>query len=121
MYQRQRRWSDDISPTPTPTPKPNDDNNGDDEPATTPIDSPMCDSEENTIQWEEREKHSYTGSDNKKHTCYHYYVYEAKLKVDSVDVSPTTLKSGYGVTTDISTSVSYRQVAKYKEGNCDHS
>ena len=111
---------DDISPTPTPTPKPNDDNNGDDEPATTPIDPPMCDSEENTIQWEEREKHSYTGSDNKKHTCYHYYVYEAKLKVDSVDVSPTTLKSGYGVTTDISTSVSYRQVAKYKEGNCDH-
>lgn len=87
--------------TPTETPKPDDSNRPpsdetipDDEVETVPIDPPICESDTNTIVWQEQTKHTVSDSDGQRHTCYHTYTYKAKLKVDSITLSPDPIKSG---------------------------
>ena len=102
--------------TPTETPKPDDSNRPpsdetipDDEVETVPIDPPICESDTNTIVWQEQTKHTVSDSDGQRHTCYHTYTYKAKLKVDSITLSPDPIKSGYGLDAEVKTSISYEQ------------
>ena len=94
--------------TPTETPKPDDSNRPpsdetipDDEVETVPIDPPICESDTNTIVWQEQTKHTVSDSDGQRHTCYHTYTYKAKLKVDSITLSPDPIKSGYGLDAEV--------------------
>ena len=72
--------------TPTETPNPDSENRPpsndevpDDEIETVPIDPSICDSDTNTIVWQEQTKHTVSTTDGKSHTCYHTYTYKAKL------------------------------------------
>ena len=67
----------------------------DDEIETVPIDPSICDSDTNTIVWQEQTKHTVSTTDGKSHTCYHTYTYKAKLKVDSIKLSPDPIKSNF--------------------------
>lgn len=107
--------------TPTETPKPDDSNRPpsdetipDDEVETVPIDPPICESDTNTIVWQEQTKHTVSDSDGQRHTCYHTYTYKAKLKVDSITLSPDPIKSGYGLDAEVKTSISYEQTNAQK-------
>ena len=111
--------------TPTETPKPDDSNRPpsdetipDDEVETVPIDPPICESDTNTIVWQEQTKHTVSDSDGQRHTCYHTYTYKAKLKVDSITLSPDPIKSGYGLDAEIKTSISYEQTNAQKSYSC---
>ena len=111
--------------TPTETPKPDDSNRPpsdetipDDEVETVPIDPPICESDTNTIVWQEQTKHTVSDSDGQRHTCYHTYTYKAKLKVDSITLSPDPIKSGYGLDADVKTSISYEQTNAQKSYSC---
>ena len=111
--------------TPTETPKPDDSNRPpsdetipDDEVETVPIDPPICESDTNTIVWQEQTKHTVSDSDGQKHTCYHTYTYKAKLKVDSITLSPDPIKSGYGLDAEVKTSISYEQTNAQKSYSC---
>ena len=111
--------------TPTETPKPDDSNRPpsdetipDDEVETVPIDPPICESDINTIVWQEQTKHTVSDSDGQRQTCYHTYTYKAKLKVDSITLSPDPIKSGYGLDAEIKTSISYEQTNAQKSYSC---
>ena len=111
--------------TPTETPKPDDSNRPpsdetipDDEVETVPIDPPICESDTNTIVWQEQTKHTVSDSDGQRHTCYHTYTYKAKLKVDSITLSPDPIKSGYGLDAEVKTSISYEQTNAQKSYSC---
>ena len=111
--------------TPTETPKPDDSNRPpsdetipDDEVETVPIDPPICESDTNTIVWQEQTKHTVSDSDGQRHTCYHTYTYKAKLKVDSITLSPDPIKSGYGLDAEAKTSISYEQTNAQKSYSC---
>ena len=111
--------------TPTETPKPDDSNRPpsdetipDDEVETVPIDPPICESDTNTIVWQEQTKHTVSDSDGQRQTCYHTYTYKAKLKVDSITLSPDPIKSGYGLDAEIKTSISYEQTNAQKSYSC---
>lgn len=111
--------------TPTETPKPDDSNRPpsdetipDDEVETVPIDPPICESDTNTIVWQEQTKHTVSDSDGQRHTCYHTYTYKAKLKVDSIILSPDPIKSGYGLDAEVKTSISYEQTNAQKSYSC---
>lgn len=111
--------------TPTETPKPDDSNRPpsdetipDDEVETVPIDLPICESDTNTIVWQEQTKHTVSDSDGQRHTCYHTYTYKAKLKVDSITLSPDPIKSGYGLDAEVKTSISYEQTNAQKSYSC---
>ena len=111
--------------TPTETPKPDDSNRPpsdetipDDEVETVPIDPPICESDINTIVWQEQTKHTVSDSDGQRHTCYHTYTYKAKLKVDSITLSPDPIKSGYGLDAEVKTSISYEQTNAQKSYSC---
>ena len=111
--------------TPTETPKPDDSNRPpsdetipDDEVETVPIDPPICESDTNTIVWQEQTKHTVSDSDGQRHTCYHTYTYKAKLKVDSITLSPEPIKSGYGLDAEVKTSISYEQTNAQKSYSC---
>lgn len=111
--------------TPTETPKPDDSNHPpsdetipDDEVETVPIDPPICESDINTIVWQEQTKHTVSDSDGQRQTCYHTYTYKAKLKVDSITLSPDPIKSGYGLDAEIKTSISYEQTNAQKSYSC---
>lgn len=109
---------------PIETPSSEDDNDGNDytnippnEIDTTPIDPPMCDTHSNTITWQEKESHTVYDSEGYSHTCTHTYSYSATLKVESINITPDTLKSGYGFGVDISTSVSYKQTGQNRSSS----
>ena len=111
--------------TPTETPNPDNENRPpsndevpDDEIETVPIDPSICDSDTNTIVWQEQTKHTVSTTDGKSHTCYHTYTYKAKLKVDSIKLSPDPIKSGYGLDAEIKTSISYEQTNAQKSYSC---
>ena len=111
--------------TPTETPKPDDSNRPpsdetipDDEVETVPIDPPICESDTNTIVWQEQTQHTVSDSDGQRHTCYHTYTYKAKLKVDSITLSPDPIKSGYGLDAEVKTSISYEQTNAQKSYSC---
>ena len=111
--------------TPTEAPKPDDSNRPpsdetipDDEVETVPIDPPICESDTNTIVWQEQTKHTVSDSDGQRHTCYHTYTYKAKLKVDSITLSPDPIKSGYGLDAEVKTSISYEQTNAQKSYSC---
>ena len=111
--------------TPTETPKPDDSNRPpsdetipDDEVETVPIAPPICESDTNTIVWQEQTKHTVSDSDGQRHTCYHTYTYKAKLKVDSITLSPDPIKSGYGLDAEVKTSISYEQTNAQKSYSC---
>ena len=111
--------------TPTETPKPDDSNRPpsdetipDDEVETVPIDPPICESDTNTIVWQEQTKHTVSDSDGQRHTCYHTYTYKVKLKVDSITLSPDPIKSGYGLDAEVKTSISYEQTNAQKSYSC---
>ena len=111
--------------TSTETPKPDDSNRPpsdetipDDEVETVPIDPPICESDTNTIVWQEQTKHTVSDSDGQRHTCYHTYTYKAKLKVDSITLSPDPIKSGYGLDAEVKTSISYEQTNAQKSYSC---
>ena len=111
--------------TPTETPKPDDSNRPpsdetipDDEVETVPIDPPICESDINTIVWQEQTKHTVSDSDGQRQTCYHTYTYKAKLKVDSITLSPDPIKSGYGLDAEVKTSISYEQTNAQKSYSC---
>ena len=111
--------------TPTETPNPDSENRPpsndevpDDEIETVPIDPSICDSDTNTIVWQEQTKHTVSTTDGKSHTCYHTYTYKAKLKVDSIKLSPDPIKSGYGLDAEIKTSISYEQTNAQKSYSC---
>lgn len=111
--------------TPTETPKPDDSNRPpsdetipDDEVETVPIDPPICESDTNTIVWQEQTKHTVSDSDGQRHTCYHTYTYKAKLKVDSITLSPDPIKTGYGLDAEVKTSISYEQTNAQKSYSC---
>lgn len=111
--------------TPTETPNPDNENRPpsndevpDDEIETVPFDPSICDSDTNTIVWQEQTKHTVSTTDGKSHTCYHTYTYKAKLKVDSIKLSPDPIKSGYGLDAEIKTSISYEQTNAQKSYSC---
>ncbi len=96
-----------------------DDNPDDDPPAPTVIVKPsgVCDG---VIEWTETDSHrvltgySRTGRPQYKN-CNHTFNYKTVLTAE-VDVSPTTLKSGYGFEADVDCSVSTRLVSR--DGGC---
>lgn len=90
----------------------------DDDYETEPIDPSICDSHTDTITWQERTSHQYTDMNGNRKTCYHTYTYQAELKIDSASISPTTIKSGYGLDAQIKTSVSYKQIDAEKSRSC---
>lgn len=99
-----------------PTSKPNED-----EVETTPLDPSICDSDTDTITWQERTSHTvydYDGWNEISYTCYHTYTYRAKLNVDKASLSPDVIKSGYGLDAEIKVSVNYEQVNAKKSSNC---
>lgn len=72
-----------------------------------------------TITWTETDSHSVSYEywcDNHEeyhtssYTCYHTFTYETKLST-SYNISPKTLKSGYGFAVDVSNSISTRMVS----------
>ena len=97
---------------------PSDETIPDDEVETVPIDPPICESDINTIVWQEQTKHTVSDSDGQRQTCYHTYTYKSKIKSRQYYLIARPYKSGYGLDAEIKTSISYEQTNAQKSYSC---